>query len=220
MLWSRTGKKTKGPLESPASDAQFVERLKQRDQHAFMSLYDLHRGTVYRFLMHMTGSNAVAEELTQDVFVVTLDSMCEGTLGQFNPVKGTLEGYLLGIARNLARAERRKANRLLPLDSVLETPEWTRVLDRMGQQNPSWDVAAVLSAHSDLKVLHGAILELPDHYREVIVLCCLQEKSYRDVSIVLQCSEGTVASRMNRAKALLGAKLRRSAPEKVNSSTI
>jgi hypothetical protein len=40
-------------------------------------------------------------------------------------------------------------------------------------------------------------------------LCSLQEKSYRDAAVILQCSEGTIASRMNRAKALLAAKLQR-----------
>jgi len=62
--------------------------------------------------------------------------------------------------------------------------------------------------------LYRAILELPDHYREAVVLCSLQEKSYRDAAAILQCSEGTVASRMNRAKGILAAKLRRSEPSK------
>lgn len=185
-----------------------------------MKIYDLHRRSVYRFVMHMTGSLTIAEELTQDVFVAILDSMCTGTVVQLDPEKGTLEGYLLGIARNLARTERRKAHRLVPLDSVLDTPEWNKLLDRLVQENPFWDAATLLSAHSDLKVLHHAIHELPDHYREVVVLCSLQEKSYRDAAAILQCSEGTIASRMNRAKALLAAKLRRSAPKEVNASLI
>ena len=44
----------------------------------------------------------------------------------------------------------------------------------------------------------------------------VEEKSYRDTALILQCSEGTVASRMNRAKAILAAKLRRSAPGRLN----
>jgi sigma-70-like protein len=104
------------------SDAELAERLKRRDENAFLILYDLHRSTIFRFLMYMTGS-AAAEELAQEVFVAILDAMCAGTLSQFDPEKGTWEGYLLGIARNLARANRRRENRVVSLDSVLNTPE-------------------------------------------------------------------------------------------------
>jgi len=183
-----------------------------------LDLYDRHRRSVYRFLMHMTGSIAVAEELTQEVFIVILDAMCAGVVGQFDPEKGTLEGYLLGIARNLARAEHRRTHRLIPLDTILNTPEWNRLLDRFCQENQTEDAETRFLAQSELKVLYRAILELPDHYRETIVLCSLQEKSYQEVAAILQCSEGTVASRMNRAKALLAAKLRGSAPDEVNAS--
>jgi RNA polymerase sigma-70 factor (ECF subfamily) len=219
LLWSRNGK-PKDLQSTHDSDAQLVERLMQRDELAFLSLYDLHRSTVYRFLIHMTGSMLTAEELTQDVFVAILDSMCTGRIGQFDPEKGTLEGYLLGIARNLARAERRRAGRSLSLDNVLETPEWERLLNLFFQENRDWDVAELMAARSDLRVLHRAILELADHYREAVVLCSLQEKSYRDAAVILQCSEGTIASRMNRAKGLLAAKLRRSGPDKVHASAI
>jgi RNA polymerase sigma-70 factor (ECF subfamily) len=168
--------------------------------------------------MHMTGSIVLAEELTQEVFVVILDSMCAGTFGQFDPQRGTLEGYLLGIARNLARAERRRANRVVSLDSVMETPEWSQLLESFCQRVQAWDVVMFLETRSELEVLYRAILELPQHYREALVLCSLQEKSYRDAAAILQCSEGTVASRMNRAKAILAAKLRTSGSNRLNAT--
>lgn len=220
LLWNRAGRGPNELQERAVSDAQLAERLKQKDQHAFLQLYDLHRRAVYRFLMHMTGSIAAAEELTQDVFVAVLDSMCAGTAGQFNPEKGTWEGYLLGIARNLARAERRKINRVISLESILETPEWSQMLESICQKAQVGDIAALLAAQSELKALHGAILELPAHYREALVLCSLQEKSYRDAAAILQCSEGTVASRLNRAKGILAAKLRRPAPKRLNLLSI
>ena len=160
--------------------------------------------------MHMTGSITVAEELTQEVFVVILDAMCAGTVGQLDPQRGTWEGYLLGIARNLARAEQRKARRLVSLDNVIETPEWERQLNTIFQDNRSQDAVSLIAARSELRILYRAIRELPEHYREAVVLCGIQEKSYRDAAIILQSTEGTIASRMNRAKSLLAAKLRRS----------
>jgi RNA polymerase sigma-70 factor (ECF subfamily) len=221
LRWTGIGRRKDDLKNNPASsDAQLAERLKQRDENAFLSLYDLHRSSVFRFLVHMTGSITAAEELTQEVFVAILDAMCAGTVGQFDPRKGTWEGYLLGIARNLARAERRRANRVVSLDCILETPEWNLLLKRFCENADLGDVETLLVTRSELKVLHRAILELPEHYREALVLCSLQDKSYRDAAAILQCSEGTVASRMNRARAILAAKLRKSTPNRSNVQMI
>ena len=74
LQWTGIGRRKDDLKNNPASsDAQLAERLKQRDENAFLSLYDLHRSSVFRFLMHMTGSITAAEELTQEVFVVILD---------------------------------------------------------------------------------------------------------------------------------------------------
>jgi RNA polymerase sigma-70 factor (ECF subfamily) len=218
LLWSRNGNRKKTSTANADPEAQLLDRLKQRDERAFLELYDCHRLSVYRFLMHMTGSAAVAEDLTQGVFVVILDAIGSGTIGQFDPEKGTLEGYLLGIARNLARAEHRKTHRLVALDSVFETPEWNRLLDRFSRENQTQDAETLLAAQSELKLLYSAILDLPPPYRETVVLCSLQEKSYQEAAAILQCSEGTVASRLNRAKALLGGKMQRMAAHEVNAS--
>lgn len=203
-----------------ASDAELLERLKRKDEYAFLSLYDLHHRAVFRFLMHMTGSIEIAEELTQDVFVSVLDSIGNGSVARFDPEKGTFEGYLIGMARNFARAERRRNRRFLALDHLLEAPELERMLSLVSSPGGSPDPFDYLVTRSLLEVLYRAILELPTHYREALVLCSLEEKNYRDAAVVLECSEGTVASRINRAKALLAAKLRRSAPEKACSSAL
>lgn len=218
MLWSRAGNRKRSPKDNADPAAQLVERLKQRDQDAFLNLYDRYRRPVYRFLLHMTGSVAAAEELTQEVFVAILDAMCTGTIEQFSPEKGTMEGYLLGIARNLVRQERRRTHRLVPLESAFETPEWNQFLAKVCRENQMQDPESLLAAQSELRALYRAILELPHQYRETIVLCSLQERSYLEAAAILECSEGTIASRMNRAKALLAAKLRGSAPDEVNAS--
>lgn len=220
LLWSRISNRKNAAENNSDSDVQLFERLKQRDEHAFLRLYDRHGQSVYRFLVLMTGSVAIAEDLTQEAFVVILNAMCSGSIAQFDPEKGRLEGYLLGIARNLARAERRRAHRMLPLDNVTGTPEWERLLHTLFLENKTWDVPALLAARCELTALSEAILELPSHYREVVVLCSLEQKSYHEAAALLQCSEGTIASRMNRAKALLAAKLRRSTSTKMNASVI
>jgi RNA polymerase sigma-70 factor (ECF subfamily) len=80
------------------------------------------------------------------------------------------------------------------------------------------DAETLLAVQSDLRVLYSAILELPHQYRETIVLCSLEERSYQEAAAILRCSEGTVASHLNRAKALLTAKMRGPQADEVNAS--
>lgn len=215
MRWfGATNKPTPLGHESGADEQQLALRLKRKDKDSFVELYDLYGRTVYRYLMYMTGSISQAEELTQEVFVIILDAMATAEpLRSFDPQKGTLEGYLLGIARNLARQEHRRNLKLLFLDDLLEDMEWSCLLTKKTLSTDSWDSASILATHNELKLLHMLILELPEHYRTAVVLCGLQEKSYCDAARILDCSEGTVASRLNRAKSLLAAKLR-AAPNK------
>jgi len=208
VRWFRAPAKATPSVRADGPDKDLVLRLKRRDKDSFLELYDLYGRTVYRYLMHMTGSISAAEELTQEVFIVILDAMATPEpMRSFDPDKGTLEGYLLGIARNLARQEHRKNLRLVSLDEMQGRMDWSGLFHSIQQNSGSWEYLAALTTQSEIKLLHRFILELPEHYRTVVVLCALQEKSYRDVAAMLQCSEGTVASRLNRAKLLLTAKL-------------
>jgi RNA polymerase sigma-70 factor, ECF subfamily len=56
-----------------------------------------------------------------------------------------------------------------------------------------------------------AVLSLPEHYREVVVLCDLQEQSYADAAVAVGCAIGTIRSRLHRAHDMLGKKLQHSA---------
>ena len=208
MRWFEAPAKATSSAREGGPDKDLVLRLKRRDKDSFLELYDRYGRTVYRYLMHMTGSISAAEELTQEVFIVILDAMASPEpMRSFDSAKGTLEGYLLGIARNLAKQEHRRNLRLLSLDEMQGKMDWSGLFNNIQQTSGSWEYLAALTTQTEIKLLHRFILELPEHYRTVVVLCALQEKSYRDVAAMLQCSEGTVASRLNRAKVLLTAKL-------------
>ncbi len=65
-----------------------------------------------------------------------------------------------------------------------------------------------LTRAETIETVRRAILSLPERYREVVVLCELQEMSYGETAEILGCALGTVRSRLHRARALLLAKLR------------
>jgi len=208
VSWFGSNEKPCSSDSQSCPDEALILRLKQRQSSAFLELYERYGSTIYRYLMHMTGSITLAEELTQEVFVVILDAMTTPhPLGSFDPARGTLEGYLLGIARNLARMERRRNQRLESFDELSEHMDWSKLFGNISSTASSWDYISALSTRNELRLLQRYILELPEHYRAVVVLCVLQEKSYRDAAAILKCPANTIASRLSRAKALLSAKL-------------
>jgi RNA polymerase sigma factor (sigma-70 family) len=69
------------------------------------------------------------------------------------------------------------------------------------------DVNATLERRQTLLRLRRAILSLPRRYREVIVLCDLQDVSYNDAAVAVGCAVGTIRSRLHRARHLLSQKM-------------
>ncbi|MGI8959755.1 MAG: RNA polymerase sigma factor [Bryobacteraceae bacterium] len=110
--------------------------------------------------------------------------------------RGALQGYLIGVARNKVRRHLAE----------------TRVIDSGGLAQASSsgvDLLENLSKGQEIEGLRSAILSLPPNYREVVVLCDLEDVTYAQAAQRLGCAIGTVRSRLHRARAILGAKLRK-----------
>src|ERR1700680_3603775 len=91
---------------SPTDD-ELLTRLRQGEEDAFLALYRRRQAAIYRFALHVSGSPFIAEDIVQKVFMTLLRSDCG-----FNPERGTLSGYLFGIARKqaLRQIERGRVN--------------------------------------------------------------------------------------------------------------
>src|SRR6516165_7025547 len=85
-----------GPMIEPDTDEELFIRIHSGDEQAFVSLYRKRQGALFRFVLHMSGSEALAEDVTQEVFLAVIRDGCV-----FDPARGTLTGYLYGIARKL-----------------------------------------------------------------------------------------------------------------------
>ena len=161
-----------------------------------MTLYDRFNRQVFRFLLHMTGSLHESEEILQAVFAKVWEGLSAGMFERFNADRGTLEGYLLGIARNAARKQIARRARIVSVDQL----EASHVALEL---SPMESVLAALERESEMRRLREAIVQLPVEFRDAIVLCCLQDLTYEHAAKVMNCSLGTVGSRVNRGKALL-----------------
>src|ERR1700683_4717022 len=100
-------------LESPShSDGDLLRLLSGGDEKAFVEFYRRHQGLVYRFALQMSGKTEIAEEVTQDVFMIVM-----GSPTRYDGERGSVAAFLYGIARNVVR---RALERERPYVTVLD----------------------------------------------------------------------------------------------------
>jgi RNA polymerase sigma-70 factor, ECF subfamily len=171
------------------SDDELLQMSTRGDEEAFLTLYHRHQGSIFRFALHMSGQRETAEEITQEVFLALLSES-----RKYLAERGDLQAYLIGVARNKVRRQIRQS----------------RGFASLGQTEPA--VAAesleAVSRQQEARALRAAILSLPANYREVVVLCDLENMDYAQAAQHLECAIGTVRSRLHRARMILGSKLR------------
>jgi RNA polymerase sigma-70 factor (ECF subfamily) len=176
---------------SAAADITLLRRMWSGDEEAFAALYRRLQGGIYRFALRMSGSEAVAEDVTQEVFLLLIRER-----PAYDPARGSVQNFLYGVARNFVLR-------------ALERNREGQFEDSAEPRDPGGaDALASLTREEALEAVRQAVLSLPTHYREVVVLCDLEEMDYSNAAAALGCSMGTVRSRLHRARSLLTAKLR------------
>jgi RNA polymerase sigma-70 factor, ECF subfamily len=146
----------------------------------------------------MCGRDA-ADDVVQETFLALLRPSTSLGTGGYDPTKGSVGSYLFGIARHFVL--KRLSGREVASFDLDEHDEQTAWAD----ERPS--VLDSLSREETIRAVRAAIASLPAPYREVVVLCELQETRYADAATIVQCPVGTVRSRLHRARALLTTKL-------------
>ena len=191
------------------TDDRLLRRVLAGDEDAFAELYRRKHPAIYRFALHMSGNPALAEDVTQEVFMALIRGP-----GRFDPARGSLGAFLFGIARNHLRKRWEQERRLVPIAQDSDELDDFMAFAVSGNGHGS----APSSTFDDLDALdtvgrvRRAISTLPENYREVVVLCELEEMSYEEAAEALSCPVGTVRSRLHRARTMLLDKLREAHP--------
>jgi RNA polymerase sigma-70 factor, ECF subfamily len=185
-------------LESPShSDGDLLRLLSGGNEAAFIEFYRRHQGLVYRFALQMSGKTEIAEEVTQDVFMVVM-----GSAGRYDSDRGSVAAFLYGIARNVVlKALERERPYITGLDEADHEQAGQLAAEHQ-------DLLSDMERNERAETLRKAVLALPPAYREVVVLCDLHERDYAEAAAALGCAIGTVRSRLHRARALLMEKMR------------
>ncbi len=182
-------------MAAPANDEELLRLMLGGDAQAFEALYDRRQGGIYRYVLRMTGSPTSAEDITQEVFL----SLIRDRSG-YEQSRGSVKSYLYGMARFRLFRRLQRDRTFVSLD------------DQPGDHSTDFrshhDPFAELARGETIELVRQAVLSLPEHFREVIVLCYLQEMNYSDAAEIIDCPIGTVRSRLARARALLTEKLK------------
>ena len=181
------------------SDNELLRHILAGDEGAFVTLYRRRQSGIYRFALQMCGSETIAEDVTQEVFMVLMNEA-----KNYDPSRGTLTAYLYGIARNQVLRALARDRSLISIDEKEDEQSQSTHEHLIAQDDPLGDLTRTEAIES----VRLAVMALPAHYREVVVLCELNEMSYAEAAQVLECAVGTIRSRLNRARSLLIEKLR------------
>ena len=183
------------PAEAMAdvSDEDLVARFLGGDREAFAQIYLRYYPRTYRLAFGMSASRETAEDLTQEVF-----ARVASRLRQF---QGTarFSTWFYRVAINVFLRFRERRGRA---PHQISDPVEREVADRA---TPS--VEDDILGEQVRREVHKALLSLPPVPRMIVILRDIEGLGYAEISERLGCSEGTVASRLSRARRMLGRKL-------------
>ena len=174
------------------SDESLVKRARDGDYAAFEQLFDRHRLMVYRFAYQMSHRRDDAEDLVQEAFVRAYQN-----LHRYRD-EAKFTTWLLRIVSNLGTDQARMSTRR----TNLEQKEAQGALDWLTVGNFENPVAN-LEQESRQNILRKAILALPDHHRQMIIMRDLEEREYDEIAEICNCSVGGAKLRVLRARRAL-----------------
>jgi RNA polymerase sigma-70 factor (ECF subfamily) len=179
------------------TDRELWERLQRADEHALTELFHQHSDAVYNFAFRRTASWSQAEDVVQATFIAVwrrarLGKIDELTLDSARPLLLVMAGYECGNALRSSRRQAALQNRIELVDAADTT-----VADH------SSVTAARIDDERAMSDIRRLLDKLPVKLREVVELVVWSECSMAETARVLGIPEGTVKSRLSRARSLL-----------------
>jgi RNA polymerase sigma-70 factor, ECF subfamily len=195
-----------------ASERRFIERLRSHDERAFNELVEAYGDRVYRLLYRMLGRREEAEDLAQEVFVQVFKAVAtfrgDARLGT----------WIYRIAVNLCKNRskylaRRHAGRQDELDAAAERSPLGEAQGITSGESAQPD--QLVEGFQLESIVKQCIARIEPDFREVLVLRDVEDLTYEEIQEITGLPEGTVKSRLHRARAMLREALERATGEKL-----
>lgn len=166
------------------ADEELMPRVAERDPEAFEVFYDRHAGVAYSLAYRIVGSKPAAEEVVQEAFLSIWRSGA-----RFDPAKGSVRSWTLGIVRNRGiDALRRDSGKAPKLtyddDAILEARASDERTDEEAMRR------------TEAQEVRGALRELPEEQSKVIQLAFFGGFSHSEIAEMIGEPLGTVKGRM------------------------
>jgi RNA polymerase sigma-70 factor (ECF subfamily) len=185
------------PYTMSVDERRLLDRLLERDEQAFNEIVRLYKDKVFSLIYRMLGSRPEAEDVAQEVFITVFKNI-ESFRGE-----AKFSTWLLRIAANhsknrikhLARrptegADPDDVSQLRALPDRPQPPVQARI------ETPD----AMLEAAQTERLMQEAIANLPEDQRLLVVLRDVEEMSYQEIEEITGLPEGTIKSRLHRAR--------------------
>lgn len=173
-------------------DGPVIEACRRGDRDAFKTLFETYKDKVFSIALYSTGGDqAFAEDITQQTFLKLFTA-----IQQFRG-ESEFTTWLYRLVVNACMDERRRRKRLMAMEGeAAQVPAAGKTLQET-EYARNEVAAAVRSAIKDLK----------PKFRMAILLKYIEGLSYEEIALVMGCSKGTVASRLNRGHSQLAKRL-------------
>jgi len=198
--------------EDEGTEPRFIERLRAHDERAFNELVRMYERRVFVLVHRMLGRRDEAEDISQEVFVQVFKA-----IGQFRG-DSKLSTWIFRIAVNLCKNRTQYLNRRRSRDQS----ELEQLAERDAMDGAKGATVAAIERPDDLlsgkqleAIVAQAIAAMEPEFREVLVLRDVEDLSYEEIAEIVGVKEGTVKSRIHRARAQLKEAIERALGEKV-----
>lgn len=185
-------------------ERSLLRRLRDRDERAFRELIDAHRDRVFNITYRMLGNRAESEDVTQEVFISVFK-----TIESFRE-ESKFSTWLYRVAVNACKnrikylARRHDRDR----DELDETSQATNGAVNGAPVRAAQPDKALASMQME-KLLQQAIADLDEDQRAVVILRDVEELSIEEICEITGLPDGTVKSRLHRARLVLRKKMQR-----------
>lgn len=191
-----------GHMDEPGTGL-LIQRCREGSLEAFEQLIALYENKIYGLCLHLTGNPADAQDLAQEAFIRLYRSL-PGFKG-----RSSFSTWFYRIVVNLWNNELRRRSRRNTVSLDAPVPAGDGTVERPVADRAVPGPEESLEEKEERELVWRAINALSEEHRAVIVLREIYDMSYEEIARALHCSEGTVKSRLNRARKNLSALLAR-----------